>query len=134
MDFVALGWIICAIASGIIAAKRGRSPFLGYLLGIGLGLLALVLVLLVIKQKIWTLKMRSFLLFWLPVSLGTNELISIKFPGGTIEMVRIEAGTLDLDRHPRTEVMVVNPIAIKNYAGARLQRAKTDPSRFLADP
>ena len=34
---------------------------------------------------------------------------------------------LTLDRHPRTEVMVVNPRAIKNYAGARLQRAKTDP-------
>lgn len=33
---------------------------------------------------------------------------------------------LALDRHPRTEVMVVNPRAIKNYAGARLQRAKTD--------
>ena len=34
---------------------------------------------------------------------------------------------LALHRHPRTEGMVVNPKAIKNYAGARLQRAKTDP-------
>ena len=34
---------------------------------------------------------------------------------------------LALDRHPRTEVIVVNPGAIKNYAGARLRRPKTDP-------
>ena len=33
---------------------------------------------------------------------------------------------LALDRHPRTEVMAVNPRAIKNYAGTRLQRARTD--------
>ena len=32
-----------------------------------------------------------------------------------------------MDLHPATEVMVVNPSAIKNYAGARLQRVKTDP-------
>ena len=34
---------------------------------------------------------------------------------------------LALDLHSPTEVMVVIPRAIKNYAGARLQRAKTDP-------
>jgi len=33
---------------------------------------------------------------------------------------------LALHRHPRIEVMVVNPKAIKNYAGAKMQRAKTD--------
>ena len=33
---------------------------------------------------------------------------------------------LALDHHPRTEVMVVHPKAIKNYAGATMQRAKTD--------
>lgn len=33
---------------------------------------------------------------------------------------------LALHHHPKTEVMMVNPKAIKNYAGARMQRAKTD--------
>ena len=33
-----------------------------------------------------------FLLFWLPLGLGANEEISVEFPGGIIEMVRIEAG------------------------------------------
>jgi transposase len=31
-----------------------------------------------------------------------------------------------LHHHPKTEVMVVNPKAIKKYAGATMQRAKTD--------
>lgn len=33
---------------------------------------------------------------------------------------------LTLSRHPKTEVMVVNPRAIKAFAGALMQRAKTD--------
>ncbi|MDO8688454.1 MAG: IS110 family transposase [Dehalococcoidia bacterium] len=33
---------------------------------------------------------------------------------------------LALSRHPQTEVMVVNPRAIKAFAGALMQRAKTD--------
>jgi transposase len=33
---------------------------------------------------------------------------------------------LALHHHPRTEVMVVNPKGMKDYAGARRQRAKTD--------
>lgn len=33
---------------------------------------------------------------------------------------------LALSRHPKTEVMVVNPRAIKAFAGALMQRAKTD--------
>ena len=40
-----------------------------------------------------------------------------------------------LHRHRRIEVMVINPKAIKHYAHAHLQRAKTDPldARLIAD-
>ena len=47
-------------------------------------------------------------------------------PGGPGSHLGLQLGG-GLGRHLRTEVMVVNPRAIKNYAGARLQRAKTDP-------
>ena len=33
---------------------------------------------------------------------------------------------LALHHHPKTKVMVINPKAIHNYAGATMQRAKTD--------
>ena len=33
---------------------------------------------------------------------------------------------LAIQRHPRLDIMVVNPKAIRNYRQARMQRAKTD--------
>ena len=35
--------------------------------------------------------------------------------------------SLALHEHPRIEVMVANPRALKNFAGASMQRSKTDP-------
>lgn len=65
---------------------------------------------------------------------GHRQLIKWATKRGRCARVCLEATglyslevALELYHHPRTEVMVVNPKAIRNYAGARMQRAKTDP-------
>lgn len=65
---------------------------------------------------------------------GHRQLLKWLTKGGRSVQVCLEAtGVYSLEvalavhQHPRAEVMVVNPKAIKNYAGARMQRAKTDP-------
>lgn len=64
---------------------------------------------------------------------GHRKLIAWATKGGVPARVCLEATgvysfdlALALSRHPKTEVMVVNPRAIKAFAGALMQRAKTD--------
>lgn len=64
---------------------------------------------------------------------GHRKLIAWSTKGGSQARVCLEATgvysfdlALALSRHPKTEVMVVNPRAIKAFAGALMQRAKTD--------
>ena len=66
-------------------------------------------------------------------STGHRQLIKWATKRGCLAQVCLEATgvyglavALALHHHPKTEVMVVNPKAIKNYAGATMQRAKTD--------
>jgi transposase len=64
---------------------------------------------------------------------GHRQLLKWATKGGRCARVCLEATgsyslglALALHRHPKVEVMVVNPKAIKNYGGAMMQRAKTD--------
>jgi transposase len=64
---------------------------------------------------------------------GHRKLIGWATKGGALARVCLEATgvysfdlALALSRHAKTEVMVVNPRAIKAFAGALMQRAKTD--------
>ena len=66
-------------------------------------------------------------------STGHRQLIKWATKRGRLAQVCLEATgvyglavALALHHHPKTEVMVVNPKVIKNYAGATMQRAKTD--------
>ena len=73
---------------------------------------------------------------------GHRALLRWLTKGGASVRVGVEATGLysrgiafALHRHRRAEVMVINPKAIKHYAQAHLQRAKTDPldARLIAD-
>lgn len=74
--------------------------------------------------------------------LGHRALLRWLTKGGSSVRVGLEATGLysrriawALQGHRRMEVMVINPKAIKHYAQAHLQRAKTDPldARLIAD-
>ena len=74
--------------------------------------------------------------------LGHRTLLGWLTKGGSSVRVGLEATGLYSQRiawalhgHRRLEVMVINPKAIKHYAQAHLQRAKTDPldARLIAD-
>ena len=65
---------------------------------------------------------------------GHKKLIRWATKGGKTARVCLEATgvysfelALALHRHPHTEVMVINPRALRNFALALMQRAKTDP-------
>ncbi len=65
---------------------------------------------------------------------GHRKLIQWATKGGKHARVGVEATgvysldlTLALHHHPKIEVMVINPRASRNFAGAMMKRAKTDP-------
>ena len=66
-------------------------------------------------------------------SMGHRQLIKWATKRGRSARVCLEATgvysasiALAIQRHPRLDIMVVNPKAIRNYGQARMQRAKTD--------
>jgi len=65
---------------------------------------------------------------------GHKKLIRWATKGGKTARVCLEATgvysfelALALHRHPHSKVMVINPRALRNFAQALMQRAKTDP-------